>query len=46
MEDVNVSFDSGKDTYNYSFTIELAPDITEDTLISLFKYDAEIASLK
>lgn len=46
MEEVNVSFDSEKGTYNYSFTIELAPDVMEDTLISLFPYDTEIVTLR
>ena len=46
IEDVNVSYDNERGTYNYSFTIELAPDIMEDTLISLFKYNAEIESFK
>ncbi|MBO4898433.1 MAG: MgtC/SapB family protein [Clostridia bacterium] len=46
MEEVNVSYDKEKGTCNYSFTIELAPDVMEDTLISLFPYDTEIVTLR
>ena len=46
MEEVNVSYDSEKETYNYSFTIELSPDFPEDTLSNLFGYDSEIVTLR
>ena len=46
MEEINVSFDREKETYNYNFTIELSPDTPEDTLLNLFGYDSEIVTLR
>ena len=39
-------YDKEKSTCNYSFTIEVSPDIMEETLINLFPYDTEIVTLR